>query len=89
MIHHLTSCFKFKLQCNFKLQIATSNFNLNLKPKLEAPALAELGPAQPQLVYITDGNILTISVSKPVSICFAPASFMVLPATLAIVFDVS
>ena len=36
----------------FKIQLHALTSNLKYKPQLQAPALAELGPAQPQLVQI-------------------------------------
>ena len=38
------------LYFNIKLQPQTRKSNLNIKPQSQAPSLAELGPAQPQLV---------------------------------------
>ena len=45
---------------NFKLQLQSATSNLNLKFWLQAPARAELGPAQPQLVIVFNESFSAI-----------------------------
>ena len=58
------------------MQLQTLTSNIKLKPQLKAPVMAELGPAQPQLVFLGSVGIYIILLHFDVSKWLQKSQFL-------------